>query len=312
MAFAGKKVLQLAITLLLVSILTFLALQVIPGDPARAKLGITASEAEVAALRTRWGLDRPPVERYLDWIRGMATGNPGESIQYSRPVATLIGERMPVTLTLAALGLLMTLGLGIPLGLIAVRRPGGALDRVVQAVTQVSLAVPPFFMGILLQLLFGFVLKWMRIGGYQDYRSGFLPFAASLLVPALALALPRSAMVASFLRGSLLGQLRTDYVRTAKSKGASDARVLYRHVFQNAIIPVLSTLGVITAELLGGSLIVEQVFNLPGLGRLLIMAIGSRDFPLIQTMVVYIAAMVVLVNLLTDLLYRVADPRIRV
>lgn len=311
MAFAGKKILQLAVTLLLVSILTFLAFQVIPGDPARAILGINASESQVEALRMRMGLDRPPLERFLEWVSGMLTGDPGFSLRYDVPISRLLSERVPVTLSLAMLGLVATLLLGLPLGLASARYPGSMSDRLIQGFCQTVLAVPPFFMGILLTLLFGFVLKWSRVGGYQDYRNGFLPFLASLLVPALALGLPRAAMIANFLRGSIISQMDTDYVRTARSKGATDSRVLYRHVFHNALIPVISTLGIIMAELLSGSLIVEQVFNLPGLGRLLIMAIGGRDFPLIQTLVVYIAAMVVLVNLLTDLLYRVVDPRIR-
>lgn len=311
MAYAGKKLVQLVITVFLVSVLTFAAFQLVPGDPARVKLGIQASEEQVAALRTQMGLDESVLVRYADWIKGLFTGDAGISLQYPQPVSELVAKRIPVTLTLALLGLGLTLLIGMPLGLVAARRPGGLLDRCVQAFSQFNLAVPPFFMGLLLTLLFGFVLHWTRVGQYNDYKDGYFAFAAGLLVPALALALPRAAMVSNFLRGALIGQLRSDYVRTARSKGATDRRVLYRHVFQNALIPVLSTLGIIMAELLGGSLIIEQVFNLPGIGRLLITSIGFRDFPVIQTIVVYIAAMVVMVNILIDFLYRVVDPRIR-
>ncbi len=311
MAFAGKKALQLVLTLLLVSVLTFLAFQVIPGDPARAMLGINATDEAVEALRVQMGLDRPPLERFTTWVGGMLSGNPGDSLRFGRPIGELIGERIPVNLALAFLGLALTLLLGIPLGLAAVRRPTSLPARLVQGVTQISLAVPPFLMGLLLILLFSFVLRWTKVGEYRGIADGLLPFLGGLLVPALAISLPRSAMIASFLRSSILAQMDSDYVRTAKSKGASDTRVLYRHVLQNALIPVISTLGIIMAELLGGSLIIEQVFDLPGLASLLIMTINSRDFPLIQTMVVYIAAIVVVVNILTDLLYRVADPRIR-
>ena len=311
MAFAGKKFLQLITTLLLVSVMTFLAFQVIPGDPARLIAGINASDAQVEALRSRMGLDRPPVERFGRWMYGLVTGNPGDSLRYNRPIVDMIAERLPVTLALAGVGLLFTLALGLLLGLVSARWRGTAGDRIIQGFCQINLAVPPFFMGILLILLFSLVLQWVDVRGYRDYREGFFPFLSSLMVPGLALGLPRSAMVAGFLRSSLVSQTGLDYVRTAKSKGASDARVLYRHMFVNALVPVLSTLGIVAAELLGGSLIVEQVFGLPGLGSLLILAIGARDFPLIQTMVVYIAAVVVLVNLAIDLLYRAADPRIR-
>ena len=312
MAFAGRKLLQLLVTVFLVSLITFAAFQIIPGDPARVILGINASEEQVAALRTEMGLDRPVPERYAGWMAGLVTGDAGQSTRYAQPVSDLIAERIPVTLTLAGLGLLMTLVIGIPLGLLAVRKPGGWADRGILAFSHVNLAIPPFVLGILLTLLFGFVLRWIQVGRYHTLEDGFLPFAADLLIPALALALPRAAMTSNFLRGALLSQLRSDYVRTARSKGASDRRILLGHVLQNAMIPVLSMLGVILAELLGGSLIIEQVFNLPGVGRLLLMAIGGRDFPLIQTIVVYIAAMVVLVNTAIDLLYRAVDPRIHV
>ncbi|MBP7401910.1 MAG: ABC transporter permease [Clostridia bacterium] len=311
MAFAGKRILQLILTLLLVSIFTFLAFQVIPGDPARAMLGIDAPEEAVQALRVKMGLDRPPLERFLEWFSGMLTGNPGESLRFGRPIRDLIAERIPVNLALAFLGLGMTILIGIPLGLVSARRPGGLTDRTIQGFTQLCLAVPPFLLGLLLILLFGFVLRWTEVGGFRGIEDGFFPFLGGLLLPALALGLPRAAMVASFLRGSLLAQADADYVRTAKSKGASDLRVLYRHILQNALVPVISTLGIVMAELLGGSLIVEQVFGLPGLASLLLLTINSRDFPLVQTMVVYIAAIVVFVNLLTDLLYRIVDPRIR-
>ncbi len=311
MAFAGKKVIQLITTLLLVSVMTFLAFQIIPGDPARLIAGINATEEQVEALRVRMGLNHPPLERFGRWFAGLVTGNPGDSLRYNRPITSLIGERLPVTLALAVIGLVITLLLGLSLGLAAARWQDRWPDRLIQACCQLNLAIPPFFMGILLILLFSFVLRWMGVRSYSDYRAGLLPFLRSLLVPGLALGLPRSAMVAGFLRSALVSQTRLDYVRTARSKGASDTRVLYRHMFGNALVPVLSTMGIVAAELLGGSLIVEQVFALPGMGSLLILAIGARDFPLIQTMVVYMAAVVVGVNLIIDLLYRVADPRIR-
>ncbi len=311
MAFAGKKAAQLITTLLLVSVMTFLAFQVIPGDPARLIAGIHASEEQVDALRVRMGLNHPPLQRFTRWLTGLVTGNPGNSLRYNRPISALIGERLPVTLALAAIGLLITWLLGLILGLVAARWQDRLPDRLIQMFCQFHLAIPPFFLGLLLILIFSFVLRWTGVRAYSDYRHGLLPFLRSLLIPGLALGLPRSAMVAGFLRSALVSQTRLDYVRTARSKGASDTRVLYRHMFGNALVPALSTMGIVAAELLGGSLIVEQVFGLPGIGSLLLLAIGARDFPLIQTMVVYMAAVVVLVNLAIDVLYHVVDPRIR-
>lgn len=312
MRYLVRRLLTLVLTLLLVSLLTFGAFNVIPGDPVSLILGTEARADRVAVLRSHLGLDMRPGQRYLSWLSGFARGDFGTSIKYSTPVRGLIAARLPVTLFLALLSLVLTAAVSIPLGVYCARKHGSIQDRAIGATMMAVLSMPNFFLGVVFVWLFGLVLKLFTPGGYVDYQADFPRFIGYILFPALAIALPNSAVVVKFLRGSAIGELRSDYVRTARAKGASEDRVLYGHVLKNAIIPVIALFGMIVAEIFSGSIIIEQVFSIPGVGRLLISSITSRDFPLVETLVMYIALIVVLANLAVDIAIQFIDPRIKV
>ena len=291
MKYLGKKVITLIMTLFLVSVAAFLAFQIIPGDVVGAILGTEATPEREEQLREELGLNDPPVKRYFDWMTGVLQGDLGVSYRYSKnmsemmPVAELIGDKLPVTLMLA-------------------------LDAVLGVATQAAMAVPSFFLGILVTYLFGIVFRLFSPGGYVSYRDDFAGFLGYLIFPALSIAIPKIAMTARFLRNSMLTEFGSDYVRTAYSKGCSRRRVMYRHVLKNSMMPVITFLGMIIAEIVAGSIVVEQVFGLPGIGRLLISSINSRDLPVVEILILYITFVVIFVYFLVDILYRVIDPRI--
>lgn len=308
-----KKVIALIITLLLISLLTFMAFSVIPGDAASARLGTEATPEQVQALREEMGLDDPLPQRYGSWLIHALQGDFGESYQYDGiTVAELLSDRLPVTVLLAALSLCLILLISIPLGIISARCRGGWLDTLINQLTQVTMAVPAFFLGMLLTYIFGLVLHWFQPGAFVSPKESFWQCTAYLIFPAIAVALPKIAMVVKFLRNSILGEIRQDYVRTARSKGNSESRVLHRHVLRNALIPVITFLALVIADILAGSIVVEQVFSVPGIGRLLISAISSRDYPVVQAVVTYITVIVVTVNFLVDVLYQMVDPRVKI
>lgn len=312
MKFYLKKIITLIITLLLVSMLTFIAFQVIPGDSVLSKLGVDATEEQVDALREAMGLNKSIPERYVSFVSNAIRGDFGKSTQYNQPVTQMLKERIPVTLMLAVLSFGMVLIISIPLGILSARKEGGVADRILTLLSQVCMAIPPFFLGIMLTLLFGIVLKWFVPGRYIAPDQNFLEFIKYLFYPALAVSLPKIAMTVKFLKSSILRELHLDYVRTAKSKGSSRERILWRHVLKNALIPVITFMGMVIADLLAGSIVIEQVFNLPGVGRLLVVAISNRDFNVVQAAVLYIAAIVIFVNFIVDILYQVLDPRVRI
>ena len=304
-----KRVGLLLGTLLLVSALAFVAFSVIPGDPTGAVLGVEATDEQIATFRAQHGLDLPVWQRYWNWLSAFAAGDFGRSYKYDMTVAQLIAPKVGVTLTLAALAFALILLISLPLGLIAARRPGGIVDRAVTVLTQVAMSVPNFIMGIGLMFLFALVLKWFR-PEYVPLEDGLGAHLRFMVFPALAVALPKSAMTVKLLRGSILGELDQDYVRTAYSKGNSQGSALRRHVLRNAMIPVVTFLAMAIGDIMAGSIVVEQVFSIPGLGRILIASINNRDYPVVQAIVVMLALIVVGCNFLADLLYRVMDPRI--
>jgi peptide/nickel transport system permease protein/oligopeptide transport system permease protein len=311
MSYFLKKTAALLITLFLVSLFTFTAFQIIPGDSVLTSLGTSATPEAVEALREQLGLNENVLVRYSSWLKGAITGDFGNSLQYNIPVNGLIRERLPVTLWLALLSMVFILLLSIPLGIGAAKKEGGFADRFITFITHLAMAIPPFFLGIILTLVFGLLLKWFIPGNYISYKEDLGKFLSYLIYPALAIAIPKTAMVVKFLRSSILRQLHLDYVRTARSKGHTEQVILYRHVLKNAFIPVLTFLAMITADVLAGSIIIEQVFGLPGLGRTLVTAISNRDYPIVQVIILYIAAVVILTNFLVDILYQWIDPRVR-
>ncbi len=306
-----KRLSLLVATLLLVTILAFVAFSIIPGDPTDSILGMNATDEQVAALRDRLGLDLPLPVRYWSWLSGFVTGDLGLSYIFDLPVAQLLAPCIVPTLTLALFALVLTVLFSIPLGLLAARYAGGVVDRVLTVLNQILMSIPNFVVGIGLVFLFGLVLKVFQPGAYvrpdQDL-GGYLWF---MLFPALAVALPKAAMTVKMLRSSVLSELKADYIRTAYSKGNSRASALWRHVLRNAMIPVVTFLATTIAELVAGSIVVEQVFAIPGLGQMLISSIGDRDYPVVQAIIVIVAFVVVLCNFLADALYRVMDPRLK-
>ena len=308
-----KRAGLLIATLLLVSVLAFTAFSVIPSDPTDSILGIEATEEQRAALRAQLGLDRPVWERYWSWLTAFVTGDFGQSYKYDMTVAELVSTRVEVTLVLAGMSFALIVAISLPLGLIAARHRGGVVDRAVTVLTQVTMSVPNFVMGIGLLFLFALVLKWFSpeyVALRDETGVHLAEHLRFMAVPALAIALPKSAMTVKLLRGSILGEMDQDYIRTAYSKGNSQGSALWRHVLRNAMIPVVTFLAMAIGDIMAGSIVVEQVFGIPGLGRILISSISSRDYPVVQAIVVLLAGVVVLCNFLADLLYRVMDPRI--
>lgn len=316
MKYFVKKIITLIMTLFLVSVAAFLAFQVIPGDVVTSILGTEAPPEREEQLREELGLNKPPVVRYIRWASGVIKGDFGRSYRYSKnmnemmPVKELIGDKLPVTLWLAALSLILIVLVSIPLGVLWARSTNRFVDAALNCITQVSMAVPSFFLGVLVTYLFGIVFHLFAPGGYISYHDNFKGFLGYLLFPALSIAIPKIAMTARFLRNSMLTEMKSDYVRTAYSKGCSKRRVMYGHVLRNAMMPVVTFLGMIIAEIVAGSIVVEQVFGLPGIGRLLISSINTRDFPVTEILILYITFVVIFVYFLVDILYRVIDPRI--
>lgn len=311
LAFLARRTVTLLVTALAASLVVFVVLEVLPGDPALLMLGTEAREDTLAALRAQMGLDRPAPVRYLDWIGGLVTGDLGISYTYDVPVEKLIADRMAVTLPLTFLALALSTAIAIPLGMLAANRHNRPGDWGVMAFSQVGMAIPNFWFGILLILVFSVQLGWFDSGGFPGWEAGLGPALKALLLPAVALALVEAAILARVARSAILETLREDYVRTARAKGLSRAAVMRRHVLRNALIPVSTIIGLQFGFLLAGAIVVENVFYLPGLGRLVFQAIAQRDLIVIMNVVVMLAVLVVAINFVVDVLYALIDPRPR-
>ena len=311
LAFLCKRIFILIATLFLVSGVIFLVLRVIPGDPAQIILGIQATPETLQTLRHKLGLDLPLIVQYGNWLGGILRGDFGQSIQYDVPIASLILSRMQVTLPLAVLSIFFAVIFSIPLGVYAATRRNQVGDYGVMLFSQVGLAIPQFWAGILLILFFAVHLQWFAAGGFKSWGESPLLALKSLLLPALSLGLIRAAVLARLTRSCMLETLGEDYIRTARAKGLAERVVVYKHGFRNALIPVITILGLQMGELLAGAIIIENVFHLPGLGRLVFLAIGQRDLPVVQGVGLLIAFIIVVVNFLVDISYGAVDPRIR-
>lgn len=311
MKYAAKRIAMLLLTMLIVSLFSFVAFDVISGDPATALLGTEATPEAVAALREEWGLNRPLLVRYADWLGGFFTGDLGISYSYRLPVSTLLLQKLPITLCLSLLSFLLITLVSIPLGLRAAGRSEGPLAGLSTVAGQLLMAVPPFFTGVLLTWVFSMSLGWFVHGEFPGLREDFGAAVGYLLFPAVAIALPRIAMTERMLRSTIRGEMDKDYVRTAISRGNDRQAVLRRHVLKNSLVPVVTFLAQTMAEIVAGSIVVEQVFAVPGLGRLLLASIGNRDYPVVQAIVVILALWVVLAGTLADLLSQRIDPRLR-
>ncbi len=310
-AYLLKRLAIAALTLVLASMVVFAVLQVVPGDPARLMLGMNASAEQVEMLRSQLGLNDPLVLRYLHWAIGLLHLDFGRSYTYSVPVLDLVRERVVVSLPLALIALALSTAIAIPVGLYSASRRGRVGDVIAMGATQVGVAVPNFWFALLLIYLFAVWLRWVPAGGFAGWTAGIWPALKSLLLPAVALALPQAAILARVTRQALIEVLSEDYIRTARAKGMSYRAVLWRHALRNALIPVLTIMGLQFAFLLAGTVIIENVFYLPGLGRLVFQAITQRDLVVVESVVMLLVAAVIAVNLLVDLSYALVDPRLR-
>jgi peptide/nickel transport system permease protein len=309
--YVVRRCLAFLVTLLVVSLLVFVVVRVLPGDPALLIMGTEASPEAAAALRRAMGLDRPLAVQYLEWLRGAVRGDLGRSIQYDVPVAGLIASRLRVTLPLTLLAAGFMAAVALPLGMFAATRHHRLGDYAAMVVSQLGIAIPSFWAGLLLILLFAVRLGWVEAGGFAGWEAGPWPAIRSLLLPALALGLIQAAILTRTTRSAVLEVLHAEYVRTARAKGLGEGVVTWKHVFRNALITIVTIMGLQLGGLLAGSIVLEQVFYLPGLGRLALGAISARDLPVVQGVVVFVAATIVTVNFLVDLLYGRLDPRIR-
>ena len=311
MKYALRRIAMLLLTMAIVSLLAFVAFDLISGDPATAMLGTQATEESVAALRAQLGLDQPLLLRYGRWLAGFFTGDLGTSYSYYQPVWDLIASKVSLTLTLSLLSFLLIVAVSVPLGVWSARSAGGVRDGVRTAVNQLCMAVPPFFTGILLTWLFSTVLHVFTHGSFPGLETDLLGSLRYLIFPAAALAIPRIAMTVRMLRSTIQAEMDKAYVRTAISRGNDRRGVLYHHVLKNALVPVVTFLAQTMAEIVAGSIVVEQVFALPGLGRMLVASISSRDYPVVQAIVVILAFWVVLSGTVADLVNQRIDPRLR-
>lgn len=310
MPYILRRLFGLVVTLFLVSAITFVVVHVLPGDPAMLILGHEASPEALAGLRASLGLDRPLPVQYLAWLAGALHGDLGRSLRHGLPVSRLIAERLPVTGALAGLATLLAVAVALPVGILAAVREGTALDLAVLIISQVGLALPAFWVGILLILALAVGAGLFPTGGYVPWRESVPGALRSLALPAVALSLPMVAVLVRLVRGALLEELGRDHIRTARAKGLPESVVLLRHALRGALIPTVTMVGLQLGFLLGGSIVIEQVFALPGLGRLVLTAIANRDVPLVQGLVVFIATLAVGINFGVDLLYAALDPRV--
>jgi len=299
------------VTLWLATLLVFAALLLIPGNPAQAILGIDATPADLEALEARLGLDKPPLERYLSWLGGVLRGDLGQSIRYERPISELIVARLGITLPIVVASLLLATLIAVPLGILAARRAGSPVDLGVSVASLVGIVLPSFWVGLMFIYIF---IVWLKlplptsfpIGGWENPQRALL----ALVLPVLTVALASASFLVRLVRGSVLEVLSQDFIRTARAKGLTERVVLYKHALRNAALPVVTVLGLEFASLLIATVVVETVFGIPGLGSLSLTAISARDYPLVQGVVLVIAAFIVLMNLLVDLLYALLDPRV--
>lgn len=306
-----RRLLSLGITLFAVSLIIYIVMGLLPGDPAAIMLGTSASPDTLAALQKQMGLDQPLPLRYLHWLAGVFHGDLGQSYTYGVPVAGLILERLAVTLPLALLAVCLSVAIAIPLGVAAARSRNGALDFAAGLFSHVGIAVPGFWVGLLLIIVFSTTLGWMPAGGFPGWAPNFSAGLTALILPAVALALSQAGVLTRVCRSAVLEVMNEDFVRTARAKGLSERVALWRHAVPNAMIPVVTMIGLQFTFLIAGAVLVENVFNLPGLGRLAYQALTQRDIVVMQSVVLFFSALVIVMNFVVDIAYLFIDPRLR-
>lgn len=305
------KMLELVATLFLVSLITFIGFDLAKSDAATTMLGVDATAERLIQLRHELGLDKPLLIRYVEYIFDLLRGDLGISYVYKQPVQSILGDKLIVTLIMSAISFVLILFISFPVSVFAARHRNTLIDYLVTIINQISMSIPAFFMGIIVTYFLGFGLKLFIPGKYIAYNEDFIGFISYIIFPALTIAIPKCAMTIKLLTGSILAERRNDYVRSAISKGNGELRLLRKHIIKNAIMPVITFLGMLPATMIASSIVVEQIFAVPGVGRLLISAISNRDYPIAQAIILFIAFIVITLNFLVDTLYQIVDPRIR-
>lgn len=312
LTYVTKRLGSLCLSLIVASLVIFACIEIVPGDPASFMLGINAQPDTIQALRVELGLDQSLAQRYLGWVGGLLGGDMGTSYTYRTPVSDIVSDRLQVSLPLALYALMLTVVVAFPVGILAAARRGSVTDITVMGATQLGVAIPNFWFAILMVILFAINLRWFSAGGFPGWDVGIFPAMKALTLPAIALALPQASILARVMRSSLLDTLSEDYMRTARAKGLTRRQVLWRHALRNAMIPVLTIIGLQFSFLLAGAIIIENVFFLPGLGRLVFQAITQRDLIVVESVVMLLVFAVILLNFFVDIAYAWVDPRLRV
>ena len=312
LTYVTKRLGSLCLSLIVASLVIFACIEIVPGDPASFMLGINAQPDTIQALRVELGLDQSLAQRYLGWVGGLLGGDMGTSYTYRTPVSEIVSDRLQVSLPLALYALMLTVVVAFPVGILAAARRGSVTDITVMGATQLGVAIPNFWFAILMVILFAINLRWFSAGGFPGWDAGIFPAIKALTLPAIALALPQASILARVMRSSLLDTLSEDYMRTARAKGLTRRQVLWRHALRNAMIPVLTIIGLQFSFLLAGAIIIENVFFLPGLGRLVFQAITQRDLIVVESVVMLLVFAVILLNFFVDIAYAWVDPRLRV
>ena len=311
LGFVVRRVLSVIPVLLIVAVLVFLMLRLVPGDPAAVIAGDTATDEQVQALRVRMGLEKPLPTQFAIWMGNLLHGDLGESYFFKKPVAELISQRLEPTLALGLCALLLAVVVAVPIGVLAAFRQGSWIDRLVMGLSVIGFSMPLFVLAYLLVYVFSVELEWLPVQGYARIREGLWPWLERLILPSFALSVGYIALIARITRTSVLEVLNEDYIRTARAKGLTEREMLIGHALRNAAVPILTIIGIGIAVLIGGAVVTESVFAIPGLGRLTVEAVLSRDFPVIQALILLFSTGYVLVNLLVDIGYAFLDPRIR-
>jgi len=312
LTYVTKRLGSLCLSLIVASLVIFACIEIVPGDPASFMLGINAQPDTIQALRVELGLDQSLAQRYLGWVGGLLGGDMGTSYTYRTPVSDIVSDRLQVSLPLALYALMLTVVVAFPVGILAAARRGSVTDITVMGATQLGVAIPNFWFAILMVILFAINLRWFSAGGFPGWDAGIFLAMKALTLPAIALALPQASILSRVMRSSLLDTLSEDYMRTARAKGLTRRQVLWRHALRNAMIPVLTIIGLQFSFLLAGAIIIENVFFLPGLGRLVFQAITQRDLIVVESVVMLLVFAVILLNFFVDIAYAWVDPRLRV
>ena len=307
-----KKFILLIITLIITSFVIFLIFELVPGDPVMDKLGTRATPEAVAALKEKWGLNQPFILRYFKFLGGIFTLDFGTSYTYGISVASLLKEKIIINLCMSLMALAIVILISFPLGVYTAKHTGGLSDKIISPLNQTAMSVPSFVLGLFITFLFGIVLRWFRPGGYVSYKADFFGFLYFLIFPSFALAIPKIAMCIRLLKGNILEEASKDYSVTAYARGNHTTGLLYRHVLKNAVMPTVTFIGMIAADMICSGIVIEQVFSVPGLGQILINSISTRDFPVVEAEVLMIALFIMVISFITDVIHVIIDPRVRI